>query len=142
MAASGALASAQTVAFSLRLANPGPITSCTPNAPVLFAGTIDTANWPAGPRQIQYKWTFSDLGDQPTLTANVPSTGATASVPVTFFGWSNHSAGGWAEIVVSYPVNVTSGKLNWKLVCPNVGSLSVPPTLLQTDLVPGLQLAH
>jgi hypothetical protein len=138
IALSGVPVLAQTVTASIQLTNAGPVTSCTPHATLRFQGTINTANW-SGPRQVQYKWTYSDAGDQATQTLNLPS-GATTSNPVINTLGDNHTSGGWVQLIVSYPTNVSSSKLNWKLICPTVGSLSAPSTLRPEDLIPGLQV--
>jgi hypothetical protein len=132
----GRPAVAQTVTLSVSLGNPGPVTSCTPRFDLHFKGQINTEIFPGG--KIQYKWTFSDIGDQQTQTINLPR--GVNSVPVEFSAWSPASAAGWAQLNVTYPINVSSNKLSWKLICPTVGSFSAPLTLSPSELVPGLHV--
>jgi hypothetical protein len=120
-------ASAQTVTTVLWLINAGSVTTCPATAK--FGGAITVTNWPFGPRQVQYKWTFSDTGDQPAESV-VASTGESFTVTPTRVDLDNlqKSGSGWVQLTVTFPVNYTSPRINWFLACPPLGSLSTRPT--------------
>jgi hypothetical protein len=122
-AALAAPASAQTVTTVLALQNAGSVTICPAQA--RFGGVINVADWRAGARQLQYKWTFSDVGDQPTQSVVAPSAGNITVTPVNIDIVNMKKSGsGWVQLTVSFPVNYTSPRINWVLTCPTPGSLS------------------
>lgn len=115
-----AAASAQTVSTVLGLTNAGPVTSCP--AVIKLGGVINVSKWPAGTRQLQYKWTFSDVGDRPTLSVTPPAGDITVT-SVAVAASAAKSTSGWVQLMVTYPVNYASPKIYWTLVCPTPGSL-------------------
>jgi hypothetical protein len=120
-------ASAATVTTVLSLQNAGSVTTCPATAK--FGGVINVANWPAGPRQLQYKWTFSDAGDQPTKSV-VAASGLSITVTPAQIDLVDlkKSGSGWLQLTVTYPVNYTSPRINWSLTCPTPGNLSTGQT--------------
>ena len=123
----GVTASAQTVTTLLWLTNAGSVTTCPATAK--FGGVINVTDWPFGPRQVQYKWTFSDAGDQPSESV-VASTGEGFTVTPVHVDLVNlqKSGSGWVQLTVTFPVNYTSHRINWFLTCPPLGSLSTRRT--------------
>jgi hypothetical protein len=120
-------ASAQTVTTILALQNTGSVTTCPATAK--FGGVINVADWHAGPRQVQYKWTFSDAGDQPTQSVVAPSAGNITVTPAQIeLGNLKKSSSGWVQLTVTYPANYTSPRINWVLTCPTPGNLSTGQT--------------
>jgi hypothetical protein len=115
-------ASAQTVTTVLGLTNAGTVTTCP--AVAKFGGVINVAKWPSGPRQLQYKWTFSDAGDQPTQSVTAQAGLDITVTPVNVsLGPLNKTSSGWVQLTVTYPANYVAAKINWVLVCPTPGSL-------------------
>ena len=83
------------------------------------------SDWAAGPRQLQYKWTFSDAGDQPTQSVVASSSGNITVTPAQIDLVNLKSSGsGWVQLTVTYPVNYASPRINWFLTCPTLGNLS------------------
>ena len=117
-------ASAETVTTVLSLQNAGPVTTCPATAK--FGGVINVTDWPFGPRQVYWKWTFSDAGDQPTQSV-VASTGESFTVTPVHVDLVNlqKSGSGWVQLTVTFPVNYTSPRINWFLTCPTLGSSTV-----------------